>query len=66
LDFYGPHAADNAQALATLFRSEFSVQLFRQTGGLISPLYCSDLTYSKENMTFTALIYIDAVNVLIK
>lgn len=42
LDFYGPHAADNAQALATLFRSEFSVQLFRQTGGLISPLYCSD------------------------
>ncbi|WP_434736538.1 phage neck terminator protein, partial [Escherichia coli] len=25
LDFYGPHAADNAQVLATLFRSEFSV-----------------------------------------
>ncbi|ECQ3321605.1 hypothetical protein GIZ89_23635 [Salmonella enterica] len=42
LDFYGPHAADNAQALATLFRSEFSVQLFRENGGLISPLYCSD------------------------
>lgn len=37
-----PKAFDNAQALATLFRSEFSVQLFRQTGGLISPLYCSD------------------------
>ncbi|HBD0213588.1 TPA: hypothetical protein KGE53_004813, partial [Escherichia coli] len=32
LDFYGPHAADNAQVLATLFRSEFSVRLFRQGG----------------------------------
>ncbi|EHW6029375.1 phage neck terminator protein, partial [Escherichia coli] len=42
LDFYGPHAADNAQVLATLFRSEFSVRLFRQGGGLISPLYCSE------------------------
>ncbi|HAF5679619.1 TPA: hypothetical protein G8N93_004242 [Salmonella enterica] len=42
LDFFGPRAADSAQTLATVFRSEFSVQRFRQAGSIITPLYCSD------------------------
>lgn len=42
LDFYGDSAERNSLMFATLIRSEFGTSAFRCSGGVLTPLYCSD------------------------
>jgi hypothetical protein len=42
LDFYGASAERNALLLATLYRSEYATDALRRSGGVLTPLYCSD------------------------
>jgi len=42
LDVHGPASADNAQIIATLFRSEYATTQFSTSGFDVTPLYCGD------------------------
>jgi hypothetical protein len=42
LDVHGPASSDNSQIISTLFRDDFAVQAFAQSGFDISPLYADD------------------------
>jgi hypothetical protein len=42
LDIHGPASANNAQIISTLFRDEYAVTMFEQSGIDMAPLYTSD------------------------
>ena len=42
VDVHGPASADNAQTVATLWRSDAGADAFAATGADIQPLYCSE------------------------
>lgn len=42
LDVHGPASGDNAQTITTLFRSEYAVDFFAQSGFDMTPLYADD------------------------
>jgi len=42
LDFYGPNAADNANIVATLFKSDFACSQVEATGVDMDPLYAEE------------------------
>ena len=42
IDVHGPHSADNAQIITTLFRDAYGVALFAVAGFDVQPLYCDD------------------------
>lgn len=42
LDVYGPSSADNAQAIALLFRSDIAASAFASSGADVTPLYAGE------------------------
>lgn len=42
LDIHGDFSGDNAHIISTLFRDDYGVQLFKDAGFDVTPLYCSE------------------------
>ena len=64
LDVHGPHSADNAQTISALFRDDFAVQFFDDTGFDLAPLYTSDprqIPFSNDQQQVEYRWVIDAV-----
>lgn len=52
LDVHGPNSGDNATTITTLFRDDYGVQLFKQSGFDVTPFYADDprqLIFGNEN-----------------
>lgn len=49
VDIHGPNSSENAQVVSTCFRDDYSVQIFKQSGFDIVPMYADD----PKQMPFT-------------